>query len=47
MRFLEHPTTYTAGISSKNAEILNKSIKIIKTNRGGKITLQNPRQQIV
>ena len=45
--FLEHPTTYTAGIRSKNDEILNKSIKIIKTNRGGKITLHNPGQQIV
>ncbi len=45
--FLEHPTTYTAGIRSKNEEILNKSIKIIKTNRGGKITLHNPGQQIV
>ena len=47
MVFLEHPTTYTAGIRSKNDEILNKSIKIIKTNRGGKITLHNPGQQIV
>ena len=45
--FLEHPTTYTAGIRSKNYEILNKSIKVIKTNRGGKITLHNPGQQIV
>ena len=45
--FLEHPTTYTAGIRYKNEEILDKSIKIIKTNRGGKITLHNPGQQIV
>ena len=45
--FLEHPTTYTAGIRSKNEEILDKSISIIKTNRGGKITLHNPGQQIV
>jgi lipoyl(octanoyl) transferase len=45
--FLEHPTTYTAGIRYKKEEILDKSIKIIRTNRGGKITLHNPGQKIV
>lgn len=45
--FLEHPLTYTAGIRSKEEEILDKSIKVIRTNRGGKITLHNPGQQIV
>ena len=45
--FLEHPTTYTAGIRSEKEEILDKSITIIKSNRGGKITLHNPGQQIV
>ena len=45
--FLEHPTTYTAGIRYKKEEILDKSIKIIKTNRGGRITLHNPGQKIV
>jgi len=45
--FLEHPTTYTVGIRSKKEEILDKSINVIKTNRGGKITLHNPGQQIV
>jgi len=44
---LEHPTTYTAGIRSKNAEILAKRIKIISTNRGGKITLHGPGQKII
>tara|TARA_Y100001958_G_C21151301_1_gene487412 strand:+ start:259 stop:864 length:606 start_codon:yes stop_codon:yes gene_type:complete len=44
---LEHPLTYSAGIRSKKEEILDKSINIIKTNRGGKITLHNPGQQIV
>ena len=44
---LEHPTTYTAGIRYKKEEILDKSIKIIKTNRGGKITLHNPGQKVV
>ena len=45
--FLEHPITYTAGIRSSDNEILDKSINVIKTNRGGKITLHNPGQQIV
>jgi lipoyl(octanoyl) transferase len=44
---LEHPTTYTAGVSFNKNEILNKKIKIIKTNRGGKITLHNPGQKVV
>ena len=44
---LEHPLTYTAGIRFKDEEVLDKSIKLIKTNRGGKITLHNPGQQIV
>ncbi len=44
---LEHPTTYTAGIRSLKNEILDKNIKIIKTNRGGKITLHNPGQKII
>ena len=45
--FLEHPITYTAGIRTKKDDILDKSIKVIKTNRGGKITVHNPGQQIV
>ena len=44
---LEHPLTYTAGIRSKNEEIIDKKIKIIKTNRGGKISLHNPGQKII
>ena len=44
---LEHPTTYTGGIRSSENEILDKKIKIIKTNRGGKITLHNPGQKII
>tara|TARA_A100001015_G_scaffold280335_1_gene342438 strand:+ start:2899 stop:3504 length:606 start_codon:yes stop_codon:yes gene_type:complete len=45
--FLEHPRTYTAGVRYKKEEILDKSINLIKTNRGGKVTLHNPGQQIV
>ena len=44
---LEHPLTYTAGIRSNNNEIIDKKIKIINTNRGGKITLHNPGQKII
>ena len=43
---LEHPKIYTGGISYKNYEILDKSIKIINTNRGGKITWHGPGQTI-
>ena len=44
---LEHPVIYTAGIRSTESEILDKKIKITKTNRGGKITLHAPGQKIV
>ena len=44
---LEHPKTFTGGIRSKENEILDKKIKIIQTNRGGKITLHSPGQKIV
>ena len=44
---LEHPTTFTAGVSYNKKDIIDKRIKIIKTNRGGKITLHNPHQKII
>ena len=43
---LEHEELYTAGTSYKEEEILDKSVKIIKTNRGGKITYHGPGQLI-
>ena len=43
---LEHEEIYTAGTSYKEEEILNKSINIIKSNRGGKITYHGPGQLI-
>ncbi len=43
---LEHDEIYTAGTSFKEEEILDKSIKILKTNRGGKITHHGPGQLI-
>ncbi len=44
---LEHPKTYTSGIRANKKEILDKKIKTINTNRGGKVTLHNPGQKIV
>ena len=43
---LEHDEIYTGGTSSKENEILDKSIKVTKTNRGGKITYHGPGQLI-
>ncbi len=43
---LEHKEVYTAGTSYKNNELLDKSIKLIKTNRGGKITYHGPGQLV-
>ena len=43
---LEHNDLYTAGTNYKENEILDKSIEIIKTNRGGKITYHGPGQLI-
>ena len=43
---LEHKDLYTAGTSYKENEIIDKKIKIIKTNRGGKITHHGPGQII-
>ena len=43
---LEHPEIYTAGTSYDERDILDKSIKILETNRGGKITYHGPGQLI-
>ena len=43
---LEHDEVFTAGTSYKENEIIDKSIKILKTNRGGKITYHGPGQLI-
>ena len=43
---LEHNEVFTAGTSYKESEILDKSIKILETNRGGKITCHGPGQLI-
>tara|TARA_B100001029_G_scaffold166049_1_gene158162 strand:+ start:360 stop:980 length:621 start_codon:yes stop_codon:yes gene_type:complete len=43
---LQHDHVYTYGTSSKNNEILDKNIKLVKTNRGGKITYHGPGQLV-
>jgi lipoyl(octanoyl) transferase len=44
---LEHNTVYTAGTSSNKKDLLDKSIKVIKTNRGGKHTIHSPGQKVI
>ena len=43
---LEHDHIYTSGTSYNENEIIDKSVNIIKTNRGGKITYHGPGQLI-
>ena len=43
---LKHNEIFTAGTSYDEKEIIDKSIKIINTNRGGKITYHGPGQLI-
>ncbi len=43
---LEHNEVFTAGTSYKENEIIDKSIRILETNRGGKITYHGPGQLI-
>jgi len=44
--FLEHNDIFTAGTSFKKTEILDNSINLVKTTRGGKITFHSPGQLI-
>ena len=44
---LEHSPVYTAGTSSKDIDLLDKNLKVIKTNRGGKHTYHGPGQKVV
>ena len=43
---LEHREVYTAGTSYKDNELLDKSINLVKTKRGGKITYHGPGQLV-
>ena len=44
--FLEHESIFTSGINFNEKDMLDNKIKIIKTNRGGKITCHGPGQLI-
>ena len=45
--FLEHPSIYTAGTSSKDKDLLKDNLfPVIKTNRGGQFTYHGPGQRI-
>jgi lipoyl(octanoyl) transferase len=44
---IEHNSVYTAGASSKDADLIDKNIKTIKTNRGGKHTYHGPGQKVI
>ena len=43
---LKHRSIYTAGTSYRESEVLDKSVKLCITNRGGKITYHGPGQLI-
>ena len=43
---LEHESVFTAGTNYSKDDILDKSINIIETNRGGKITYHGPGQLV-
>ncbi|MAI07008.1 MAG: hypothetical protein CBC47_07760 [Alphaproteobacteria bacterium TMED87] len=46
--FLEHPSVYTAGTSSKNKDLLNDGLfPIIQTGRGGQYTYHGPGQRVI
>lgn len=46
--FLEHPSVYTAGTSSKKRDLLNQKLfPIIQTGRGGQYTYHGPGQRVV
>ena len=44
---IEHNPVYTAGSSAKSKDLIDKDIKVIKTNRGGKYTFHGPGQKVV
>ena len=44
---LEHNSVYTAGTSANKKDLLDRSLQVIKTNRGGKYTHHAPGQKVV
>jgi lipoyl(octanoyl) transferase len=45
--FLEHKDVYTEGSSAEDNDLIDKSIKTIKTKRGGKITYHGKNMRII
>jgi len=43
---LEHKPIFTAGTSYKENEILNKTINVIKTSRGGKLLIMDQAKKL-
>ena len=44
---IAHTPVYTAGTSSKDIDLLDENLNVIKTNRGGKHTYHGPGQKVV
>ena len=44
---IEHKSVYTSGTSFKSEDLLDKKLRVIKTNRGGKHTYHGPGQKVV
>jgi lipoyl(octanoyl) transferase len=44
---LEHDEIFTAGVKTKNEDILDKSVKPFRIRRGGSINLHNPGQLVI
>ena len=44
---VEHNPVYTAGSNSKDTDLLDKDLNVIRTNRGGKHTYHGPGQKVV
>ena len=44
---VEYKSIYTGGIRSESSDLLDKKIKVIKTNRGGKHTYHGPGQKVI
>ena len=44
---LEHDSIYTAGTGANKKDLLDKTLSVIKTNRGGKYTHHAPGQKVV
>ena len=44
---LEHKTVYTAGTNSNKEDLIDRNLKVVKTNRGGKYTIHSPGQKVI